>query len=87
MAEHFNRIADLPEKVPLGNFNSLFSFTGSWKNDEAATKALAIDGYSVPLFRIKIISSELKLHESIKRAIPHSWDPSALARSVGNLLI
>lgn len=87
MAEHFNRKAGLSEIVPLGNFNSLFSFTGSWKNDEAATKALAIDGYSVPLFRARLMSSELKLLEGIKRAIPYSWDPSALARSVGNLLI
>jgi hypothetical protein len=87
MAEHFNRKAGLPETVPLGNFNSLFSFTGSWKNDEAATKALAIDGYSVRLFTVTITSSELKLLENIKRAIPYSWDPSSLARSVGNLLI
>lgn len=88
MAEYFNRKASLLETtVPLGSFNSLFSFTGSWKNDAAATKSLAIDGYSVPLFRVMITSGELLLQESVKRAIPHSWDPSALARSVGNHLI
>jgi hypothetical protein len=87
MAEYFNGKSGLSETVPLGSFNSLFSFTGSWKNDAAATKALAIDGYSLPLFRVKIRSSELTLLESIKRAIPNVWDPSALARSVGNLLI
>ncbi|VAH63390.1 unnamed protein product [Triticum turgidum subsp. durum] len=82
MAEHFNRKASLLETVPLGSFNSLFSFTGSWKNDAAATKALAVDGYSVPLYRVKITSDELVLQESVKRAIPYIWDPPALARSV-----
>ncbi|VAH79307.1 unnamed protein product [Triticum turgidum subsp. durum] len=82
MAEHFNRKASLLETVPLGSFNSLFSFTGSWKNDAAATKALAVDGYSVPLYRVKITSDELILQESVKRAIPYTWDPPALARSV-----
>lgn len=87
MAEYFNRKSGLFENVPLGSFNSLFSFTGSWKNDATATKALAIDGYSLPLFRVQIMSHELTLLESVKRAIPNVWDPSALARSVGNLLI
>jgi hypothetical protein len=77
----------LLETVPLGSFNSLFSFTGSWKNDAAATKALAIDGYSLPLFRAIIKSDELTLLESVKRAIPNVWDPSALARSVALLRI
>ncbi|GJM93134.1 hypothetical protein PR202_ga09663 [Eleusine coracana subsp. coracana] len=84
MAEHFNRKAGLLETVPLGNFNSQFSFTGSWKNDAAATKSLAIDGYSVPLFRVKIMNSELTLLEGIKRAIPYSWDPSTLASFIEN---
>jgi len=74
----------LSETVPLGSFNSLFSFTGSWKNDAAATKALAIDGYSLPLFRVKIRSSELTLLESVKHAIPNVWDPSALASFIEN---
>jgi hypothetical protein len=87
MAEYFNRKSCLSETVPLGSFNSLFSFTGSWKNDAATTKALAIDGYSLPLFRVKIRNSELTLLESVKRRIPNVWDPSALARSVGNSLI
>ncbi|CAD6254998.1 unnamed protein product [Miscanthus lutarioriparius] len=85
MAEYFNGKSGLSETVPLGYFNSLFSFTGSWKNDAAVTKALAIDGYSLPLFRVKIRSSELTLLESVKRAIPNVWDPSALARSVGSI--
>ncbi|KAI4963685.1 hypothetical protein ZWY2020_011206, partial [Hordeum vulgare] len=81
MAEHFNRKAGLLETVLLGSFNSLFSFTGSWKND-AAAKALAVDGNSVPLYRVKITSDELILQESVELAIPYTWDPPALARSV-----
>ncbi|RCV27351.1 hypothetical protein SEVIR_5G321000v4 [Setaria viridis] len=84
MAEFFNRKSCLLETVPLGSFNSLFSFTGSWKNDAAATKALAIDGYSLPLFRVIITSQELTLLESVKRAIPNVWDPSALASFIEN---
>ncbi|CAL4947443.1 unnamed protein product [Urochloa decumbens] len=84
MAEYFNRKSGLLETVPLGSFNSLFSFTGSWKNDSAATKALAIDGYSLPLFRVIIKSDELTLLESVKRAIPNVWDPSALASFIEN---
>ncbi|CAM0882723.1 unnamed protein product [Alopecurus aequalis] len=84
MAEHFNRKAGLLETVPLGSFNSLFSFTGSWKNDAAATKSLAIDGYSVPLYRVKVTSDELILQESVKLAIPYSWDPSTLASFIEN---
>nr|BAJ95066.1 predicted protein [Hordeum vulgare subsp. vulgare] len=84
MAEHFNRKAGLLETVPLGSFNSLFSFTGSWENDAAATKALAVDGNSVPLYRVKITSDELILQESVELAIPYTWDPPALASFIEN---
>lgn len=87
MAEYFNKKSGLSGSVPLGSFNSMFSFTGSSKNDAAVTKALALDGYFVPLFEVKLTSSELVLREDVKRAIPYSWDPSSLARLVGNRLV
>lgn len=87
MAEYFNNKSGLSEKVPLGSFNSMFSFTGSWKIDAATTKALAVDGYLVPLCEVKLMNPELVLCEDVKRAVPSSWDPPSLARLVGNKLV
>ncbi|XP_020105858.1 LOW QUALITY PROTEIN: MACPF domain-containing protein CAD1-like [Ananas comosus] len=84
MVEYFNKKSGLSGSVPLGSFNSMFSFTGSSKNDAAVTKALALDGYFVPLFKVKLTSSELVLREDVKRAIPYSWDPSSLASFIEN---
>lgn len=87
MAEYFNRKSDLPGTIPLGSFNSMFNFTGSWKVDAATTKALAMDGFYIPLYKAKLISDELVLRDDIKCAIPRNWDPSMLARLVGNSFV
>ncbi|XP_072994599.1 MACPF domain-containing protein CAD1-like [Typha latifolia] len=84
MAEYFNNKSGLSEKVPLGSFNSMFSFTGSWKIDAATTKALAVDGYLVPLCEVKLMNPELVLCEDVKRAVPSSWDPPSLASFIEN---
>ncbi|KAF8413662.1 hypothetical protein HHK36_001654 [Tetracentron sinense] len=80
MAKYFNDKSGLLGCIPLGSFNSMFNFTGSWQVDAAATKSLAMVGYFMPLFKVKFITSHLALHEEIKRAVPNSWDPSSLAR-------
>ncbi|KAG1367782.1 putative MACPF domain-containing protein CAD1 [Cocos nucifera] len=80
MAEYFNKKSGLSENVPLGSFNSMFSFTGSWKIDAAATKALAMNGYFMPLYKVILMNAELVLREEVRRAVPRSWDPSSLAR-------
>jgi len=82
MAEHFNKKSGLSETVPLGSFNSMFSLTGSWKVDAATTKALAMDGYFIPLFTVKLTVPELVLREDVKKAVPRTWDPPSLARLV-----
>ncbi|KAF6136113.1 hypothetical protein GIB67_002788 [Kingdonia uniflora] len=83
MAKHFNEKSGILGHVPLGSFNSMFSFTGSWQ-DTTATKALALDGYFVPLFNVKLAKQGLVLHEEIKRAVPYYWDPSSLSSFIEN---
>lgn len=84
MAEYFNKKSGLYVSLPLGSFNSMFSLTGSWKVDEATTKSLAMDGYYIPLFKVSLTDSVLALKEDIKRAVPRSWDPPALASFIEN---
>ncbi|KAJ4780008.1 MACPF domain-containing protein CAD1 [Rhynchospora pubera] len=84
MAEFFNRKAQLSGNIPLGYFNSAFSFTGSKKIDSASTKTLAIDGKFIPLCKIQLTRSILSLREDVKRAVPVSWEPLSLARFIEN---
>lgn len=80
MAQYYNEMSGITSQIPLGSFNSMFSFTGSWMVDAAATKSLAMVGYFIPLFKVKLTKLNLALREDIKRAVPYSWDPAALAR-------
>lgn len=80
MANYFNEKSDISGSVPLGSFNSMFNFTGSWQIDAAATKSLAMTGYIIPLFSVTLTNSNLVLREEIRRAVPYSWDPASLAR-------
>ncbi|KAJ7947206.1 MACPF domain-containing protein CAD1 [Quillaja saponaria] len=84
MAEYFNEKSGISGHVPLGSFNSMFNFTGSWMVDAAATKSLALVGYFVPLIKVKLTKMTLVLLEEIKRAVPHSWDPSSMASFIEN---
>ncbi|XP_009416434.2 MACPF domain-containing protein CAD1 [Musa acuminata AAA Group] len=84
MAEYFNKKSGLSGTVPLGSFNSMFSLTGSWKVDAAATKALAMDGFHFPLYTAKLMSHDLVLRDDVKRAVPRNWDPPSLASFIEN---
>lgn len=84
MVEYFNKRANLSGNVPLGSFNAAFSFTGSKHLDAANTKTLCTDGYFIPLAKFEITKSSLILQESVKRAVPTSWDPPALASFIEN---
>ncbi|XP_058766730.1 MACPF domain-containing protein CAD1-like [Vicia villosa] len=79
MVDYFNHKADIPGSNPLGSFNSAFSFTGSKHVDAAATKTLSSDGFYIPLAKVQLPKSNLKLQENVKRAIPVNWDPPSLA--------
>ncbi|RWR89178.1 MACPF domain-containing protein CAD1-like protein isoform X1 [Cinnamomum micranthum f. kanehirae] len=84
MAEHFNKKSDIPGNIPLGSFNSMFNFTGSWQVDAAATKSLAMDGCFIPLYKVQLTKIPLVLHEYVKHAIPLTWEPSSLASFIEN---
>ncbi|KAL8141039.1 hypothetical protein V2J09_007060 [Rumex salicifolius] len=85
MVEYFNRKANLSGTVPLGSFNSAFNFTGSKHVDAASTKSLAMDGLFIPLARV-LLAKPLLLKDNVKRAIPDSWNPPALAGYVDSRL-
>ncbi|KAE8647726.1 MACPF domain-containing protein CAD1 [Cucumis sativus] len=84
MAEYFNQKSDISGNIPLGSFNAMFNFSGSWQVDAAATKSLAMIGYYIPLFKVALKSSNLVLCEDIKRAVPYTWDPVSLASFIEN---
>ncbi|KMS96635.1 hypothetical protein BVRB_8g200980 [Beta vulgaris subsp. vulgaris] len=83
MSEHFNKKSGLSGSIPLGSFNAMFNFSGSWQADAAATKSLAMLGYFIPLYRLQL-KSQLALKNEIKAAVPYSWDPPALASFIEN---
>lgn len=80
MAGFFNEKSGISGNIPLGSFNAMFNFTGSWQVDAAATKSLAMVGNFIPLCTVKIAKVNLVLREEIRRAVPYSWDPPLLAR-------
>ncbi|KAK6118201.1 hypothetical protein DH2020_047987 [Rehmannia glutinosa] len=84
MVEYFNKKASLSGHTPLGSFNAAFSFTGSRHIDAASTKSLCMDGVFIPLAKIQIANSPMVLNENVKRAVPKSWDPLALASFIEN---
>lgn len=80
MAKYFNERSGIKGQIPLGSFNSMFNFTGSWMVDAAATKSLAMVGYFIPLVEVKLTKLNLVLNDEVRRAVPYSWDPASLAR-------
>lgn len=84
MAKYFNMKSNLAGDVPLGSFNAMFNFTGSWQLDASSTKSLAMIGYIVPLFEVRLEITDLVLLQKVKRAVPYSWDPASLASFIEN---
>ncbi|GJX77731.1 MACPF domain-containing protein CAD1 [Tanacetum coccineum] len=84
MARYFNMKSNLSGDVPLGSFNAMFNFTGSRQVDASSTKSLAMIGYVVPLYEVRLENSDLVLLQEVKRAIPYSWDPASLASFIEN---
>ncbi|MBA0658784.1 hypothetical protein Goklo_010963 [Gossypium klotzschianum] len=84
MSGYFNEKSGIAGRVPLGSFNAMFNFTGSSRVDAAATKSLAMVGYLIPLCTVKLAKQNLILHEDVRRAVPYTWDPAALASFIEN---
>ncbi|CAL0334320.1 unnamed protein product [Lupinus luteus] len=82
MSEQFNQELSLAGKIPSGLFNAMFDFSGSWQKDAAHTKTLAFDGVLITLYTVALEKSQMVLCDHVKKAVPSSWDPPALARFI-----
>lgn len=82
MSEHFNHHLSITGKIPLGHFNTMFGFTGSWQKDASTIKNLALDGVFINLYSVELPRTQLSLKEEVRAAVPTSWDPAALASFV-----
>ncbi|KAJ1420007.1 Membrane attack complex component/perforin [Sesbania bispinosa] len=82
MSEQFNQELSLTGKIPSGLFNAMFEFSGSWQKDAARTKTLAFDGVLITLYTVALEKSQMVLCDHVKKAVPSSWDPPALARFI-----
>lgn len=80
MAVYFNKKSGISGTTPLGCFNSMFNFTGSSQVDSATTKSLVMDGIYLPICTVHLLRANLVLKEVLKRSVPQTWDPPALAR-------
>ncbi|GLT61656.1 hypothetical protein SLA2020_343480 [Shorea laevis] len=79
MSEQFNKELSLTGKIPSGLFNSMFEFSGCWQKDAANTKTLSFDGVFITLYTVALEKSQMVLRDHVKKAVPSSWEPAALA--------
>ncbi|GAV63266.1 MACPF domain-containing protein [Cephalotus follicularis] len=79
MSEQFNQEVSLTGKIPSGLFNTMFDFSGCWQKDAANTKSLAFDGVFITLYTVALEKSQMVLNDQVKKAVPSSWEPAALA--------
>ncbi|CAL5345015.1 unnamed protein product [Camellia sinensis] len=82
MSEQFNQECALSGKIPSGLFNTMFNFRGCWQKDAASTKSLAFDGWFITLYNIELARSQIILSEQVRKEVPASWDPAALAEFI-----
>lgn len=82
MSEHFNRQLSLSGKIPSGQFNSMFDMKKCWSRDAASTKSLAFDGWFITLYSVELDRTNITLSESVKKDVPCSWNPAALAEFI-----
>ncbi|XP_055816351.1 MACPF domain-containing protein At4g24290 [Solanum dulcamara] len=82
MSEQFNQEVSVNSKIPSGLFNTMFEFSGSWQKDAAYTKTLAFDGVFITLYSVALEKSQMVLCDYVKKEVPSTWDPAALARFI-----
>lgn len=82
MSEKFNQEVSLSGKIPSGLFNTMFDFKGCWQKDAVSVKSLAFDGWCISLYNVELARSQIMLSEQVKRDVPSSWDPAALAEFI-----
>ncbi|ESW31348.1 hypothetical protein PHAVU_002G231000 [Phaseolus vulgaris] len=82
MSEHFNKQLSLSGKIPTGQFNFMFNMKKCWATDAASTKNLAYDGWFITLYNVELDRSNISLSEHVKKEVPCSWNPAALAEFI-----
>ena len=83
MSEVFNQRSSVEGKIPSGQFNVCFDLdSGSWAQDASSTKCLAMDGYFISLFDLRLDRRQLALAGHVLHDVPAAWDPAAIARFV-----
>lgn len=82
MSEQLNQELSLTGKIPSSLFNAMFEFSGYWQKDAAYTKHLAFDGMFIALYTVALEKSQMVLKDHVKKEVPSSWEPAALARYV-----
>ncbi|KAL0384623.1 UNVERIFIED_CONTAM: MACPF domain-containing protein [Sesamum radiatum] len=82
MSEQLNQELSLTGKIPSGLFNAMFEFSGCWQKDAAYTKTLAFDGMFITLYTVALEKSQMVLKDHVKKEVPSSWEPAALARFI-----
>ncbi|XP_039058181.1 MACPF domain-containing protein At4g24290-like isoform X1 [Hibiscus syriacus] len=82
MSEQFNHELSLSGKIPSGLFNAMFDFSGCWYKDAVGTKTLAFDGIFITLYTASLEKSQMVLRDHVRKAVPSSWEPAALARFI-----
>lgn len=86
MSELFNQRSSVEGKIPSGQFNACFDLdSGSWAQDASSTKCLAMDGYFISLFDLRLDRRPLALAAHVLGDVPAAWDPSAIARFAPSL--
>ncbi|XP_051137250.1 MACPF domain-containing protein At4g24290 [Andrographis paniculata] len=82
MSEQVNQELSLTGKIPSGLFNAMFEFSSCWQKDAAYTKTLAFDGMFITLYTVALEKSQMVLKDYVKKEVPSSWEPAALARFI-----
>ncbi|XP_052142693.1 MACPF domain-containing protein At1g14780 [Oryza glaberrima] len=83
MSELFNQRSSVEGKIPSGQFNASFDLdSGSWAHDAPHTRCLAMDGYFISLFDLRLDHRHLALAAGVLADVPPAWDPSAIARFI-----
>ncbi|GFQ03961.1 macpf domain-containing protein at4g24290 [Phtheirospermum japonicum] len=82
MSEQCNQELSLTGKIPSGLFNAMYEFSGCWQKDAAYTKTLAFDGMFITLYTVALEKSQMVLKDHVKKEVPSSWEPAALARFI-----
>ncbi|KAI4296786.1 hypothetical protein L6164_036711 [Bauhinia variegata] len=82
MSQLLNQELSLAGKIPSGLFNNMFNMTHRWQRDASSTKSLAFDGWFITMYNVELDRTNITLCEAVKKEVPSSWNPLALAEFI-----